>query len=314
MKPGESGKIPIKVRTKNYSGTLTKSVRVFTNCTDSNSTVVLKVTGTVWQAVQVTPRGANFGRLTAGELGNVGLVRKLTVENNVGNTLNLTDLHSDNPAFRLESKILEPGKKAEITVTLVPPLNVGSTRGKIRASTGVPEKPQLELIASAYVVAQVQVTPQRINVNTDQAAPARRYVTIRNTAKTPMKVTDLQVSNTAIKAKLDETTPGKNFRITIDIPAGTKLATTGEVLSFKTDNAKHPEFSIPIVKTSIVRRPPTARPQIPSESQLPPQLRQFAKPTKAKTPSVPAKAAGSSSVGTAKPTAAKTGGKKPTGQ
>lgn len=229
------------------------------------------MTGVVWQAVQVTPRSANFGRMTADQVGDQPLVRTVTVENNVSDTLNLTNLRSNNPAFRLESKVLEPGKKAEVTVTLLTPLKSGNNYARIQADTGVAKMPELTFAASAYIMAEVEVTPPAITLQPNMNQKTTRFVTIRNGGKTPLKVSDVKVSNPAITAQLTETTPGKNFRIVLQIPAGTEIAATGEKLTMNTDNPKFSELSVPIQErgapmsrtTASTALRPIARPSFP---------------------------------------------------
>ncbi len=211
----------------------------------------MKFTGEVWQAVQVNPRSVNFGRKSAEEMASKPLVKKVTVVNNVGESLDLTNLRSSNPAFRLESKVIEPGKKAEITVTLLTPLKGGNNYGRIEADTGVAEMPSLTFAASAYVIAEVEVTPAAITLQGNLTKATKRFVTIRNGGKTPLKISDLTLSNPAITAKLTETSPGKSFRVVLEIPAGTQLSAGGESITMKTDNPRFPELSVPIRQRAV---------------------------------------------------------------
>ncbi|MCZ6681887.1 MAG: hypothetical protein O7D94_12745 [Planctomycetota bacterium] len=187
------------------------------------------------------------------------LSKKVTVVNNVGETLDLTNLRSSNPAFRVESKIIEAGKKAEITVTLLTPLKGGNNYGRITADTGVAESPTLSFASSAYVTAEVEVTPSAITVQGNLIKDTKRFVTIRNSGKTPLKVSDLTLSNPAITAELTETSPGKAFKIVLSIPAGIQLSAGGETIKIKTDNPRYPELSVPIRQRAIpTRRNPAA--------------------------------------------------------
>lgn len=250
VQPGQTGKIPIKIKSTKISGSVSKSIRVFTNIPGSDP-VSLTMAGDIWQAVEVTPRTAAFGRMTAEETEGKTLIKKVIVENNVGDTLNLTNLRSNNPAFRVESQVIEPGKKAEITVTLLTPLNKGNNYARIEADTGVAEMPSLTFAASAYVTAEVEVMPPAITLQGDLDTTTQRIVTLRNGGKTPIKVSDVKVSNPAITTELTETAPGKAFRVVVEIPAGTQLAAAGESISIKTDNPKFPELTVPIQQRSL---------------------------------------------------------------
>ena len=109
VQPGETGKIPISLKTTSVSGALTKSVTITTNVpVSTKATIVLKIKGQVWQPVQVTPRSAAFGRITLDTL-EEGPFRKLTIVSNVEGDLQLSDIKSTNPAFRAEVAPVEAG-------------------------------------------------------------------------------------------------------------------------------------------------------------------------------------------------------------
>ena len=49
VQPGETGKIPISLKTTSVSGALTKSVTITTNVqVSTKATIVLKIKGQVW--------------------------------------------------------------------------------------------------------------------------------------------------------------------------------------------------------------------------------------------------------------------------
>jgi len=268
VQPGEAGKISLKIRTGKITK-LNKTVKVYTNIPADNGLVKIVMKGTIWQPVQVSPRSAAFSRLSAG-MANQGAVRRLTVVNNMEGVAALTDIRSTNPAFSVESKVIEPGKKFELIVSLVPPLKPGSNRGKIELSTGIPEMPTLQVPVSAHVTADVDVTPDRLTLRTNRDEELSHQFRIRNFSQAPVTISDLSGSNPALKFSLKDkkpSKPGTEFQLTVVIPVDYKYS-EGDKITFKTDCPTVPELTIPITKR-IVRGRPQTRKKLSSGKRIP---------------------------------------------
>jgi hypothetical protein len=207
----------------------------------------LTIQGNIWQPVDAKPRIASFGRITEDDAKTQTLVRKLTVINNMNTPANITDVKSTNPSFQAEIKTLEEGKQYELIVTLVPPLRSGSTNGSIEMSTGVPESPKLTIPVRAYVTSEVEVLPSKLTIRTGRVGNLKRYLTVRNNSKKPIKISDVQASSPALKLTLEEPKPGMQYKIGVDIPAEYEVPSGGDHITFKTDSPKTPSFTIPII-------------------------------------------------------------------
>jgi hypothetical protein len=244
--PGKSGKIPIKVGTTNFSGPITKTVTVNTNCDGADSSITLQIKGDVWQVVQVTPNNASFGRVTSDDAKAGKSIRKLTIANNSDKKGEFKVASSSSPNFQGELKELEPGKKFELTVTLAGNLASGMTSGTIEISTGLADMAKVSVPVSAFLTADVDVTPAKLTLPTGRTTSLQRHFYVTNNSPKPIKISDITVSNTKLKSTLTETKPGTQYRLTLDIPVDYKVAEKGDMLSFKTDNASVPNVSIPI--------------------------------------------------------------------
>lgn len=255
--PGETGKIPISVKTNAVSGPLNKSVTVLTNVQGSGkATIVLKVKGQVWQPVQVTPRSAAFGRITLDKV-EEGPVIKLTIVSNVEGDLKLTNIKSTNPAFRAEVTPIEPGKKYELSVSVVARLKPGNNSAKINISTGIAETPKLIIPVYAYVTSPVDVTPAKLALSAVRSQDLTRHFYIRSNNSKPLEISELKSSNPDLKLQLTDIRNALTYRLTVDVPRSYKPASGGDTISFKTDNSAVPLVSIPIT----VRRPIAKRPK-----------------------------------------------------
>jgi hypothetical protein len=246
VQAGQTGKIPIKMSTGHAAGPVNKTVMVSTNVTGEGSTVTLQIKGEVWQPLQTTPTSASFGRLTAESMKSTTLERKLTVVNNTESKAVLTDIKSSSPSFKATAKELEPGKKFEVTVTAVPPLAPGVVSGTIDLSTGVSDMPKLQIPVSAYVTADVEVTPNQLTLAPTPWAMQRQFF-VRNNSSKSLKITDLKASNETLKVSILETQPvGMAYRISLDIPGDYQIPPAGDTITFKTDNTTMPTVTIPV--------------------------------------------------------------------
>jgi uncharacterized protein DUF1573 len=247
VQPGQTGKIPIKMSTGHAAGPVNKTVMVNTNVTGEGSNITLQIKGEVWQPLQTTPTSASFGRLTAESMKSATLERKLTVVNNTESKAVMTDVKSSSPSFKASVKELEPGKKFELTVSVVPPLSPGVVSGTIDIATGVTDMPKLQVPVSAYVTADVEITPNQLTLATNRPGAMQRQFFIRNNSPRSMKVTDLKASNEKLKVSILETQPvGMAYRVSLEIPADYQIPDKGDTITFKTDNDSVPNVTIPI--------------------------------------------------------------------
>lgn len=248
IQPGQSGKIPLKISTGHSTGPIAKSVTVVTNIPGAASTVTIQMKGELWQVIQATPNSALFGNVSAQQTKEGTVFRKLTITNNSDAATKLGELKSNNPSFKPEIKELEPGKKWELTVSLGLPLPTGVQSGMIELQTGMTDLPKLQIACSAYLVADVDVVPNKMMIPAARSVNLQRDFYVRNNATKPLKVYDLAVSNPQLKAGMQETQTGVSYRITLDIPPDYKPGKDGDTITFKTDNPNFPSMTIPITE------------------------------------------------------------------
>jgi len=255
--PGETGKIPISIKTTNGSGRLAKSITVSTNIQSSaKATITLNIQGEVWQPVQVEPRSAAFGRITI-DTAQETPTRKLTIVNNVEGDLKLADIQSTNPAFQAEVTPIEPGRKYELTVSIVEALKSGNNAGKINISTGIAETPTLVVPVYAYITSPVDVTPAQLALPVVRSEDLTRHFYVRSNNNKPLKISDLKSSSPDLKLQLTDIRNSLTYRLTVDVPASYKPGDGNDTISFKTDNGTVPVVSIPITDQRPVAKRPT---------------------------------------------------------
>ncbi len=198
--------------------------------------------------VAATPRSASFGRITLQAAAEKSLVRKITIVNNMKEPAKITDVHSTNPVFHAEVKTIEPGKKFELIVTLASKPRRGGNSGRIEMSTGIKAQPKLSVTATAFVMGDVDVYPNRLLLFGNRTRSQQRLITVRNNTKEALKISDLKCTNEQIKVTVKEVRPGKQFRIEVHIPPDCKLSPGGDKITFKTSCPTMPEVTVPIAE------------------------------------------------------------------
>jgi hypothetical protein len=246
-------------------------------------TVVLKPGETpgiaVKELVTVEPKAVTWERLTAETVREPGLAKKVTITNNTGQLANLANVRSSNPLFAVEPpRVIEPGRRFELTVRVASALKPGNNIGTVDFSTGIATAPTFSIPVSVYVVPDVEATPSGVVVGSNRSSTQQHQVSVQNHTKTPVKLSSPQVSNPVLKVGLQESQPGMGYSLTVEIPAGSTLAPDGEKITLKTDSPTVPEIIIPVWE---IRPPITA-------SSPPAPLAVATLPTPAAAPGAPA--------------------------
>ncbi|MBK8267873.1 MAG: DUF1573 domain-containing protein [Planctomycetes bacterium] len=258
VQPGQTGKIPITLSSKNASGPISKSVTVNTNIAGTDSTISLQIKGEVWQPIQVTPQAAAFGRITSADAGEK-LIRKLTIVNNLDTPVTLGEPTANHPKLKATIATLEEGKKYELTVMLMPPLESGNTSGKITIPTGVADSPTIDVQAYAFVTAAVDVTPTSLTLPPTRTADLTRQFYVRSNVNKPIKITELASTNPAIKLELTDVKDAMTYRLKVDVPMAYTPTAGGDKITFKTDSPEVPLVTIPV---TVQGAQPTLNPMV----------------------------------------------------
>ncbi|MFH1419796.1 MAG: hypothetical protein ABII12_16100 [Planctomycetota bacterium] len=256
----------------------------------------------VWLPIEATPRLAAFNRISANAATDGTLLRKLTIVNNVDEEANITNIRSTSPMFKAECSVLEPGKKFELTVSLVPPFRPGNNSASIELSTGLNEMPELKVPAQVYITAEVDVMPPKLVLRPGRTSPLTRQVSVKNNSGKPMVVSDVQASNPRIKTTLSESIAGMQYKIDVSIPTDYDVPESGDKITFKTDVPAMPFIEVPVEVVAargaakrgmqpVIKRAPTNTREVTKTGLADPTPRKFGeKPAAAKEARQPEKA------------------------
>ena len=264
LQPGESGIIPIQVKTDTFRGPITKSVRVESNDPKKGVTL-LQIKGNVWTPIEYpasVPLKAQTSRDTI-------VSKTVKIINKGEDPLTLSDIRSTNPKFKAQIKTLKQGQEFELTITALPPLQYGHNRADIVLKTNNPEMSQLKIMTYVMVTPAVDVIPTYLSLNPGRLEkPLFKYVTVRNRTGGELKLSEDKVSIDGVGitlTTLDRGNSGSYYRYKLTFPAGFEAPPgLSAQFTFKTSDKEFPKFAIPI--RVRVRRAPSirSRPSVPS--------------------------------------------------
>ncbi|MCH7918088.1 MAG: DUF1573 domain-containing protein [Planctomycetes bacterium] len=264
LQPGESGIISIQVKTDNFRGPITKSVRVESN--DPNKGVtLLHIKGNVWMPIEYP-----FSVPLKAQLSRDSIVSKaVKIINKSEDPLTLSGIRSTDPRFKADVKTLKHGREFELTITTVPPLQYGHNRANIILKTSNPEMSQLSIMTYVTVTPPVDVIPTYLRLNPGKLKkPLNKYVTVRNRTGGELKLSEAKVSIDGVGITLITLDRGNSrpyYRYQLTFPAGYEAPEgLSAQFTFKTSDKEFPQFVIPI--RAGIRRAPSlrSRPSTPS--------------------------------------------------
>lgn len=142
----------VKVSTQAYTAELNKDIKVETN-DPANPLLTLTVKARVFEAVKVSPRLVNFGKMSQNQTGT----RDITVENRGKKPLRITRIApSSSPQSKLtvipgEPFTLKPGETRKLTLKLDSGTAVGFLNDNVVLETDVPYLPQKKVYVSVEI-------------------------------------------------------------------------------------------------------------------------------------------------------------------
>jgi hypothetical protein len=268
VEPGKTGTIPLQFNSANFGGAVTKSVTV--TCNDpGKSTVLLKITGTVWKPIEVTPTMTVFNVSDESETNVTKVVR---IVNNLDEPLKLSDLKCTNQVFRLELKTVRPDKEFELHITAVPPFTGTSISAPVTLKTSSEKMPTIRVTAYVAVQQAVVVIPNTILLPAGPLAKAMSpAVKIRGNGTNSLVLSEASANIPEAEVRLEETQPGRLFNLAVSFPAGFQIQPDQKVeVTLKSNHPKFPLIKVPVVQSKSPAAAPTPG-VLPQNRALPPK-------------------------------------------
>lgn len=242
--PGESGRVPLRLETAQFTGPIVKTATVVTN-DPQRPDIVLTLKASIWtaitlsQTILVVPPISDPDRPARGSI---------TLRNQTDEPLVLRDLQSDNPNLKPELKELTPGQVYELVVTTVPPLAPTTHSATVRIKTSLSKQPEITVPVVATVLPAVQVAPAEFAFPEERLPESqRRFAVLLSQRGAPLSVSDLTTNAPGVTVSAKPSEDGKRVTITVEFPAGFETKRENQFIRGKTSLDALPEFQIPII-------------------------------------------------------------------
>jgi hypothetical protein len=274
VEPGQSGSIPIQFNSANFSGTVMKSVTV--TCNDpGHQTTALQIKGTIWKPIDVTPTYVYMNPFVESASNETRVVR---IVSNLEEPIELSDLHSSNPAFKTDLKTVRPGKEFEVQITALAPFSATPVSGLVTVKTSSTNMPAVTITASLMPQQALSIIPNQITLPAGPLrTPMRPTVSIRYNGTNQLALSEAAMNAPGVEVQMQTLQPGRLFSISANFPAGYQVPQGEKIaLTLKSSHPQHPVITVPVYQsqTPVTRPLPTfIGPQIPPTKPMTNALR-----------------------------------------
>jgi hypothetical protein len=250
--PGQTGTISVQFDTAYASagGQVIKPIQVESNAkNEPHKTLALK--GTVWKLIEMSPTILSVD-IPPDCDSEVSAHVPARIVNNSDKPLVLSNIVSANRLFHATLKEIKPGKEYQLFVTCAPPFPTNSTQGTITINTSLSNTPTLNVMVMANITAAVQVSPERIFVNSLPDRWMTNAVTIRgNGTNNLLVLSNVRANDSRIDVSVQPTSTKGWYNLLAVFPPGFHLAAGQNAeVTVETSNPRYPEIKIPISEFS----------------------------------------------------------------
>jgi len=264
--PGQQGSFELKLDTTRFMGAVSKTVDIESNA--SNGTVRLTLKASVWSPVTVHPPKVTIGSAIKGST-----VEPRTIEVTVTDPepLPIAGFTCSNPYFKTEIKIVEQGRRYQITVE-VAELGTRTQSGDIILDLRHPKMSQLKIPVHISPVDALVVQPKLINVTAATLkASSTSSITVfcHDPAVATLEVTEMVYSGGGDVAVSFEREGNNRWgRVLLKFSTGFDPRDAKEAtVSFRTNHPTYPKVTIPVrfpSASSVARKSPLVK--LPAKS------------------------------------------------
>lgn len=248
--PGQTSSLDLAIPVPRDPGPFEQTIALFSNArTPSNA---VRVVGTSWKPLTITPEVLDFGRLDADHTSTQGVMRLELAE-----PVTLDSVRSENPGFTARLDEVAAGRLYDITVATSPELAAGRQQAMLLVELGKPAPPgwpeRLALAARAVVERAVTVVPARILLPAGTLASDRHHQVLVRSTDDPgnFSVTDAVLEGGPAFAQPQIQQGGRpgEFIVVVTLPSGWALppAPGRSHLVIHTSHPKYSRLEVPLV-------------------------------------------------------------------
>jgi hypothetical protein len=240
LAPGEESDIKVTFDTRFDKGPATRTITVLNN-DSKDPQAELTIKGDVKVQVAATPSEVAFGNIKHG----TEPTRQVLVTDLVnGRPLKITRISKSNPDISV-TVVAPPNRKAgaAINVMLLKAMPAGPFDDTIKLVTS---RAPLDISVFGTVQGDITVNPPQVSFGiVGRHQPAQRVVRLLNEGDRTVNVTGVSSSSQNVRAAVEPVTPGKEYKITLELAPDTPDGAIRGRLAIHTDDPNQQTVSLP---------------------------------------------------------------------
>lgn len=237
--PGDFSEIAAVFDTSADKGPAQRIITVATN-DPKHKQLSLTLKGDVKVKVDANPTPLVFDKVKHG----VEASRQVLVTDTVGGDFKITAITNSSPNLKVTQQPRTDGHPgAQLVVTVLKTMPAAAFSDVIKVATNVAP---LHIPVSGTVLGDLNVTPAQVSFGiVKRHAGALRFARLSNAGGRPVRVIEVASNNQKVTAMVEPVTPGKEFKITLELAPNSPDGTLRGVVAIKTDDPAQPVVEVP---------------------------------------------------------------------
>ncbi len=240
VQPGETSDITAVFDTSSDKGPAQRLITVHTN-DPQHKQLTLTMKGDVKVKVDATPIPVVFDKVKQG----TDQTRTVLVTDMIkGGKFKIISINNSSPNLKVTQQPRSDGKAGAIlAITLLKSAPAGTIADTIKVATS--ESP-LNIPVFGTILGDLNVNPAQVSFGiVKHHASAVRFARLTNAGNRAVKVLDVSSNNTRVAAVIQPITPGREFKLTLELQPNAPDGTLRGVVAIKTDDPAQPLVQVP---------------------------------------------------------------------
>lgn len=238
--PGEESDIAVTFDTRSDKGPATRTITVFTN-DPRHQQLILTLKGNVKVQVEAVPSPVAFGNVKH----DTEQTRQVLITDMAGGKdFKVGSITNSSTNIKVTEQPRSDGQPgAALTITLLKSMPAGPFNDVVKVSTS---RAPVEIAVFGNVVGDLAVNPPQVSFGiVPHHASALRTIRLTNSGDRTVNVVGVSSTNQSVIAAVEPVTPGRVYKITLQLRPNTPDGKLLGTLAIKTDDPRQETVQVP---------------------------------------------------------------------
>jgi len=274
IEPGDTEVFIVKLNCHKLNGKFNKKIHVETNDPEHKK-VTLVCKGQIYEAINLSPRNVNFGRIRKGK---AIAERKIKLSRGDAGPLKPELQRVSGDGIEAELNTIKEGEQYEVVVRVKPKPSDTRLRGSIALKTGVEKEPAVTLNVYGQMVARVSAAPYAFVVPSNAGEHWKQSVLVRWNEGKPHNLLDAKVNHPKLNVSVVSEGATRRVDMTLNEALGEDGLPDNLEVTITTDDPQAKEVAVPVRFRPIrgnkraTRRPAPTRPKVQRDKKVAPPV------------------------------------------